>query len=1127
MRILAIDDIQDNLTTLKAVIRDALPGCDVLTAVDGPRGIELARGGNPDVILLDIAMPGMDGYAVCRQLKADERLREIPVLFLTALRTDQESRVRALEAGGEGFLTKPWEQSELVAQIRAMARIRAANRRQRLESEDLAALVAERTRELDRELAERRRAEERLRISEAQYRSLAENSPDGVARFDRQCRFLYANAAAARVGRLAPAEYVGLTLEQSGAPAAAARRWEERIRAVFETGVTLAVEDAFETPGGPRYYDTRFVPEFAPDGSVHSVQAIARDISARKEAEAVLRESERKYRELVERANSIILHWTRNGLITFLNEFGQRFFGYSDADLLGRHVVGTIVPETESTGRDLRPLMDRICADPQAFEHNVNENMRRNGERVWIDWTNRVDLDEHGRVSGILSIGTDITERKRASSYREMGLEALQALGEPGSTHAALQRVLAVLKARTGFDAVGIRLQDGDDFPYTVQQGFSKEFLLTEDSLLERGADGGVCRNEDGTLSLACTCGLVIAGRTDPSHPLFTRGGSFWTNDSSPLLELTPEQDPRHRPRNQCIHLGYASVALVPIRARDRIVGLIHLNDRRRDCFTLESVELMEGVAAHIGAALLRRQAEDATRESEKLLRESQFVGGLGSYALDIPSGVWASSAALDEVFGIDAAYERSVAGWVALIHPDERRAMETYFRDEVLGRGQAFDRQYRIVRHHDRAERWVHGRGSLGFGAEGRPVRMVGTIQDITDRIQAEKAKAALEAQLQQAQKMDSVGRLAGGVAHDFNNLLTGIMNYVELCRDELPPGHPTRRYLDEITIDAKRSADITQQLLAFARKQVVAPKVLDLNDALAGMLKMLRHLMGEDIGLTWTPGASLWPVRMDPGQLNQILANLCVNARDAIAGVGKVAIETANVTLSDACAAAHADATPGEYVRLVVSDNGCGMGEDVISHLFEPFFTTKEVGKGTGLGLATVHGIVKQNSGHIEVNSAPGKGAAFTIYLPRVAPEGGTDAGAAVGAGLPRGTETILLAEDERSVRITSRAFLEQLGYTVLVAETPAEALRLAGAHSGPIHLLITDVIMPGMNGPDLAGFLAGECPRLKSLFISGYTADVMTDRGTLGAGMPFLPKPFSRGDLARKVRAVLDAS
>ena len=384
---------------------------------------------------------------------------------------------------------------------------------------------------------------------------------------------------------------------------------------------------------------------------------------------------------------------------------------------------------------------------------------------------------------------------------------------------------------------------------------------------------------------------------------------------------------------------------------------------------------------------------------------------------------------------------------------------------------------------------------------------------------------EAELESQLRHAQKMEAVGRLAGGVAHDFNNLLMGIMGYADLCRAQIAPGHPIREWLDEIKLTAERSAEITRQLLAFARKQVIAPKVMDLNDAVAGMLKLLRRLIGEDIDLAWLPGANLRPVRLDPSQIDQVLANLCVNARDAIAGVGRITLETWNATIDADYCARHVEARPGEYVCLAVSDDGCGMDSETQAHLFEPFFTTKGIGKGTGLGLSTVDGIVKQNNGFIYVYSEPGKGTTFKIYLPQVTKtvmEEVPDAAAVVPKG--RG-EAVLLVEDEKSLRVTLSAFLEALGYKVLVAETPGEAVETAGRHPGKIHLLLTDVVMPGMDGRQLAQRFESVRPDLKVLFMSGYTADVIAQRSVLERGVAFIAKPFTHDDLARKVHEVLE--
>jgi len=395
----------------------------------------------------------------------------------------------------------------------------------------------------------------------------------------------------------------------------------------------------------------------------------------------------------------------------------------------------------------------------------------------------------------------------------------------------------------------------------------------------------------------------------------------------------------------------------------------------------------------------------------------------------------------------------------------------------------------------------------------------------DITERKRAEAENAKLEAQLQQAHKMESVGRLAGGVAHDFNNMLGVILGHTELAMEQVAPSEPLRGDLEQIMSAAERSANLTRQLLAFARKQTIAPKVLDLNATVESMLKMLRQLIGEDIALVWLPGAGLSPVKVDPSQVDQILANLCVNARDAIGGVGKLTIETANCTFDDDNCATHAEVVPGEYVKLAVTDDGCGMDKASQERLFEPFFTTKELGKGTGLGLATVYGIVKQNNGFIKVTSEPGKGTTFEIYLRRyVAAKVGPAQSESPTEPVARGHETILVVEDEPAILDMTKKMLERLGYTVLTASTPGEAIRLASAYAGVIHLLMTDVVMPEMNGRDLAKHLLTSFPSLKRLFMSGYTADIIAHQGVLDEGVHFIQKPFSKKDLAVGVSEAL---
>jgi len=605
--------------------------------------------------------------------------------------------------------------------------------------------------------------------------------------------------------------------------------------------------------------------------------------------------------------------------------------------------------------------------------------------------------DEAGNILAAIVFFTDITARKQVETYKDLAREVLQILNEPENLHDSVQHVLSVMKSRMEFDAVGLRLQEGKDYPYFAHNGFTEDFLLKENSLIGRSADGGICRDKDGNVCLECTCGLVISGSTDVNNPLFTPGGSIWSNDSFPLLEIPPDDDPRFHPRNECIHHGYASVALVPIRSKGKIIGLIQFNDQRKGRLTLETVELMEDMASHIGAALMRKQAEEY---------------------------------------------------------------------------------------------------------------------------------QSRLEAQLQQAQKMESVGRLAGGVAHDFNNKLTIILGRAQLTLMDLDENHQHYANIDSIRLAAEQSASLTRQLLAFARKQIISPKVLDLGVTVQGMVKMLRYLIGEDIQLVYHPMPNLWPVNVDAAQIDQILANLCVNARDAIKNVGTICIEIENCAIDEDFCDTCKGPEPGDYLRLVVSDDGCGMDTETKKQIFEPFFTTKAIGEGTGLGLATVYGIIKQNNGFIDVISEPGVGTTFLIYLPRHSGETLRPQTKEDSEVLPRGREVILLVEDEPDILKMISVILQGLGYTVLATHSPVEALNIASEHADQIHLLLTDVVMPEMNGRDLVDYILVNNPQLKHLFMSGYTSDIIARHEVLDDGVHFICKPFQLPDLAYKLREILDA-
>jgi len=403
---------------------------------------------------------------------------------------------------------------------------------------------------------------------------------------------------------------------------------------------------------------------------------------------------------------------------------------------------------------------------------------------------------------------------------------------------------------------------------------------------------------------------------------------------------------------------------------------------------------------------------------------------------------------------------------------------------------------------------------------ALGQIVNYVAVGRDITEHLR-------LEGQFLQAQKMEAVGLLAGGVAHDYNNMLTVILGYAELALRKVDPDQPLHGDLEEIIKAARRSTDITRQLLIFARKQTIIPVALDLNQTVESMLTMLRRLIGEDIDLVWLPEKGLGPVKMDPTQVDQILANLCVNARDAIAGIGKITIETGSSVFDEAYCADHLGFVPGDYALLAVSDNGCGMDKKTMDQIFEPFFTSKEVGQGTGLGLSMVYGIVKQNNGFLNVYSEPGCGSTFRVYLPREAAQV-VDARRERAVEIPPSHgETVLLVEDEPALLKMGTMMLEKLGYRVLAAGTPDEAIALAEEHMAELHLLLTDVVMPGMNGKDLAERLHVLCPDMKILFMSGYSANVIGAQWVMDEGVNFIEKPFSMKDLGVKVAEVLRGS
>lgn len=512
-----------------------------------------------------------------------------------------------------------------------------------------------------------------------------------------------------------------------------------------------------------------------------------------------------------------------------------------------------------------------------------------------------------------------------------------------------------------------------------------------------------------------------------------------------------------------------------------------------------------------------RTGAVEALRTAEERMRFALESADIGIWDMDYTTGVLRWSEQLEAQHGLPpGTFDGTFEAFVECIHPDDRAAvLDTV--EKAMAAGADFSLQNRVVRP-DGTVRWLTGAGRILLGPHGEPVRGVGISLDVTER-------RRLEQQYQQAQKMEAIGRLAGGVAHDFNNLLTAILGYCELLLADLDLDDRHRADVAEIQKAGHSAAGLTRQLLAFSRREIIEPTLLDLNDVVGGMRAMLVRLIGEDVAVVLALSPALAPVMADRGQAEQIVMNLAVNARDAMPGGGTLTIGTANVDLDEDYARLHFGVTPGPHVVLTVSDTGTGMTPDVQARLFEPFFTTKEPGRGTGLGLATVHGIVARSGGSVGVYSEIGRGTSFKVYFPRTdAAETVAEVRPAVAARPSSGAQTVLVVEDADGLRQLTRRLLERLGYTVLLAANANEAIELFERHSS-IDVILTDVVMPGASGPELTSRLVERRPALKVIYMSGYTDETIVHHGVLKPGIAFLHKPFTAEALGRKIREVIE--
>jgi len=893
----------------------------------------------------------------------------------------------------------------------------------------------------------------------------------------------------------------------------------------------------------------------------------------RSHAEEGLRRNEALFRALVEKSSEAISLTSADGATRHLTPSAWNLLGWRAEELGAQSLSDRVVPEDRERVAAEWECLARTGARAMSTEFRVNH---RDGSLRWIEATG-TNLLQDADVSAIVLNYRDITARKLAedalSENRDL-LQEAQAIAQVGSWASGIGADAGIEWSRECYRIFGI----AEGTPITVESFLSyvhpddrASVIQASRNAIEMGAPYDIEHR------VQCVDGRTVwvheralVQRDANGQPIRLLGAVQDVTDRHVVFDALEASEERYRRivENTSEGVWMYDAAGITTFMNGRMASLLG--------YTVEEAVgqsiyrfVPEANRPDARARVERRQLGIAERLNTILLRkdETQLWTSIQTNPLFDADGRFEGGVALVTDLSAERSADEARARLAAMVESSEdailtadlagvitswnrsAEALYQYSAPEVIGqslfvlvspamlaaqqqmfesaaRGEAIDTFETQRRRKDGSSVEVALTVSPVRDGSGKVIGVSKIARDLTVQRKTEAALRRTEEQFRQAQKMEAIGRLAGGVAHDFNNLLSVILSYSSFALEQLRPGDPLRSDVEQVEIAGKRATELTRQLLAFSRQQVLQPRVLDLNHIIVGMKGMLGRLLGEDIELTTLSATGLGRIHADPGQLEQVVMNLAVNARDAMPEGGKLTIETVNVALDAGYVGAHLGVTPGDYVMLAVSDTGIGMDAPTRARIFEPFFTTKEKGKGTGLGLSTVFGIVEQSGGHVDVYSEPGRGCTFKVYLPRTDRVALADEAARPSVAL-NGTETILLVEDELQVRTAACAILRRKGYNVLETSNGGEAFLLSCEFGAAIHLLLTDVIMPRMSGRRLSEQLALRRPEMKVLFVSGYTDDAIVHHGVLEAGVAFLQKPFTPESLLRKVRDVLDAA
>jgi len=923
---------------------------------------------------------------------------------------------------------------------------------------------------IERDITERKQADKTLRESEERYRNLVENSPMPIL-IHSEGKAVFVNPALVKLmGGKSEKDFLGDIVLNWVHP-----DYREivanRIRQVYKEGKTADTleEKLIRRNGTIIYVEVKATP-ITYQGKPAS-QVVFTDITQRKRTEEALRESEQRYRllfDLLPYGGEVL---DPKGYIINCSPSTARMLGYELNELIGKHIIQFLHPESVKIFKEkFQNLLKGKREDAEVCM------IRKNGSQLAVLRAAQPIFNDRGEVTGILALSVDISHRKQAETIRQIMYNIANAVNTTRSTidlYQVIEKELSkILNTKNLFIGLYDKNTDTISFP----------FMQDEKDRFEKVPTGKTMSS------------LVIKG-----------------NKSI----LATEKQIKHLAREGKIKIvGTLSKCWmgVPLRVDGEVIGVMVVQDYESEsAFDISDLELLEFVSNQVAISIKKKQTDDEIRKLSLAIEQSPA----SVVITDLEGNIEYVNQKFTEVTGYSK--DEAIGKKPSILKSGETPEEEYRELWETITAGKEWRGEF-CNRRKDGSLFWEFASISPIKNVDGQITHYLGVKEDITER-------KKLQQQLIQSQKMEAIGKLAGGVAHDFNNLLTVINGYADLLLYKLSSDDPPYKAIRQIKLAGERAASLTEQLLAFSRRQLIQPKILNLNDVVADTEKMLRRLIGEDIDLVTRLSPNLGNIKADPSQIDQVIMNLVVNARDAMPQGGKLTIETANVYLDDVYVKEHEQVQPGDYVMLAISDSGKGMDEETCSRIFEPFFTTKGPGEGTGLGLSTVYGIIKQNRGYVWVYSEPDKGTTFKIYLPRVPEESQEQKIAPDSRKTTSGSETILLVEDDENVREFSSRILKENGYFVLEADRGSSAIKISQQYEGTIHLLLTDVVMPEMSGRELSEHLSRLRPEMKIIYVSGYTDNAIVHHGVLDKNTHFIQKPFAPKVLLEKIREVLD--